>query len=208
MVLELQGADGVGDPLDGIRQAVGKVVHRVDAPCIAGPVVAGMDDPVHDRVAQVHVRRVMSIFARRTFGSVRKLAGPHATEQIEVLFDGPVAVGALLARFGQRAAVGADLIGGKVVHIGFALLDQIFGPLVELLEVVGGKVEVVSPVEAEPVDALLDGVDVFQLFLGRIRVVETEMAASAEIPGETEVEADGLGMADMEIAVRLRRESG
>ena len=32
VVFKLQGADRMGDPLDGVREAMGKVVHRIDAP--------------------------------------------------------------------------------------------------------------------------------------------------------------------------------
>ena len=57
MVGELERAHGVGDVLDGIRLAVGVVVHGVDAPLVAGAVMRGVQDAVHDRVAHVEVGR-------------------------------------------------------------------------------------------------------------------------------------------------------
>jgi hypothetical protein len=104
--------------------------------------------------------------------------------------------------------VGADLLGREVVDVGFAGADQVLGPIVELFEVVGGEVEVLAPVEAEPAHVLLDRLDVLVLFLGRVGVVEAQGAIAAELFGHTEVEADRLGVADMEIAVGLRREAG
>src|SRR5690606_20722519 len=86
--------------------------------------------------------------------------------------------------------------------------DQVLGPLVELLEVVGGVVEVLAPVVAEPVHVLDDGVDVLLLLLDRVGVVEPQVAAAAEFLGDAEVDADRLGMADVQVAVRLRREPG
>ena len=65
-----------------------------------------------------------------------------------------------------------------------------------------------APVEAEPADVGLDGVDVLLLFLDRVGVVEAQVAAAAELAGDAEVEADGLGVADVEVAVGLRREAG
>ena len=65
-----------------------------------------------------------------------------------------------------------------------------------------------APVEAEPVDIALDGVDVFLLLLGRIGVVEAQIALAAELLGDAEIQADGLGVSDMEIAVGLRRKPG
>ncbi len=57
VVLELERADRVRDALDRVRLAVRPVVHRVDAPAVAGAVVTGMQDAVHHRVAQVDVAR-------------------------------------------------------------------------------------------------------------------------------------------------------
>src|SRR5881227_3717709 len=82
------------------------------------------------------------------------------------------------------------------------------GPLIELLEIVRRVIEVPAPVEAEPAHVALDGVDVFLVLLGGVGVVEAQMTAAAEFLGDAEIEADRLGVADMKIAVRLRRETG
>src|SRR5258706_6179321 len=87
-------------------------------------------------------------------------------------------------------------------------LDQRLGVLIELAEVVRGEIFVRLPFEAEPMHGFLDRVDVFLLFLGRIRVVEAQMTPAAVLLSEAEVEADRLGMAEMQVAVRLRREAG
>src|SRR6267142_5907325 len=81
-----------------------------------------------------------------------------------------------------------------------------FRPSVKLLEIVGRVVEMIAPIEAEPGQIALDGVDIFLLFLGRIGVVEAQMTAAAELLRDAEIEADRFGVADMEIAVGLRRE--
>src|SRR5262245_42634558 len=65
-----------------------------------------------------------------------------------------------------------------------------------------------TPVEPEPADVLLDRVDVLLLFLDRVGVVEAQVATSAELSGDPEVERDRLGVPDMEVAVRLGREAG
>ena len=75
-------------------------------------------------------------------------------------------------------------------------------PLVELAEVVGGVAEAL-PLEAEPADVFLDGVDVLLLFFFGIGVVEAQVGFAAELVGEAEIEADGLGVADVEVAVGL-----
>ena len=167
-----------------------------------------MEDAVEHRVAQVDVAgRHVDLGAQHP-RAVGELAGAHAAEQVEVLLDRTVAERAVAAGLGQGAAVGADLVLGLVVHIGLAGADQVLGPGIELLEIVRRVVEMVAPIEAEPVDVLLDGVDELLLFLGRIGVVEAQVALAAELLRDAEIQAYRLGVADMEIAVRLRRKPG
>ena len=64
-----------------------------------------------------------------------------------------------------------------------------------------------APIEAEPAHVPFDGVDIFLLFLGRICVIEAQMAAAPELFCHTEIQADGFGVADMEVAIGFRRKS-
>jgi uncharacterized protein YjbI with pentapeptide repeats len=50
----------------------------------------------------------------------------------------------------------------------------------------------------------LDGIDVFDILLGGIGVVHSQVADAVELPGDSEVEADGLGVTDVEVAVGFR----
>jgi hypothetical protein len=56
VVSELQGAHGVSNALQRIRLAVGVVVHGIDAPLVAGALVCGVEDAIHDRIAHVQIR--------------------------------------------------------------------------------------------------------------------------------------------------------
>ena len=204
VILELQRADRVRDRLDRVRQRVREVVHRVDAPGIAGPVVRGMADPVQRRVAHVEVRRRHVDPGAQHVRAVGEFVRPHPREQIEVLRDRSIAIRAVLSRFGQRAAIRADLFGAQAVDVRLVLFDQIDGELIELLEVVR-RVELRAPREPEPRDILFDRVDVLDVFLRRVRVVEAQVAGAAALGGDPEVQADRLRVADVEVAVRLRR---
>ena len=64
-----------------------------------------------------------------------------------------------------------------------------------------------APVPAEPADVLQDAVDELLLLLGRVGVVEAHVAAAAVLLGQPEVEAHGLGVADVEVAVGLGGEA-
>ena len=150
----------------------------------------------------------MSILARSTRAPLGNSPARMRRNRSRFSSTRAVAERAVLARLGQRAAVDAHLLRRLVVDIGLAGADQVLGPVVELLEIVRGVIEVLAPVEAEPAHVALDGVDVFLLLLGRIGVVEAQMAAAAELLGDAEIEADRLGVADVQIAVRLGRKAG
>src|SRR6185312_15844745 len=82
------------------------------------------------------------------------------------------------------------------------------GPLVKLLEIIRRMMEVRAPVVTEPAHVVHDGIDIFLLFLRRIGVVEAQRAMPAIFLSDAEIEANRLGVADMEIAVGLGRKAG
>ena len=137
--------------------------------------------------------------------AVLEFSGAHPAEHVEILLDGSIAIRALTARLGERAAIFADLIGCQAVDVGLALRDELLGPLIELLEIVGRMVQVFRPVEAEPPDVAHDLVDVLLRLLDGVGVVEPQVAVSAEFLRDAEVDADRLRVTDMQPAVRLWR---
>jgi hypothetical protein len=187
MVLELERAKRMADALDAIGQAVRPVIRRVDAPLVAGAVVVDPADPVHHRVAQVQVRRAHVDLRAQHVRAVLVLAIPHAAKEGEVLLGGAVAPRRILARLGKAAARGADLVRALAVDVGPAGLDQGLGEFVQPAEVVGGVVVGVSPIEAEPLHAFLDGIDVLLLLLFRVGVVEAQVAGATVLLGDAEI---------------------
>ena len=66
----------------------------------------------------------------------------------------------------------------------------------------------ITPGKTQPAHILHDRIDILDLLLAGIGVIETEVAAAAILPGQPEIETDGLGMADVKITVGLGREPG
>ena len=205
MVLELQGADGVGDGLQSVGHAVGIVVHGVDAPGITRTVVVGPADAVHERIPQVHVAAVHVDLGPQHPGAVGELAGPHAAEEVQALLGRAVPEGAGAARHMEVAPVLADLCFRQVADIGLALPDEVLRIVVHEGEVVRG-VELTLPVEAQPLHVLADGVHVLHVLLHRVGVVEAQVGGAPPGLRQAEVQADALGVADVQVAVGLRRE--
>ena len=207
VVLELERAERMADVLDRIRLAMGEVVGRVDAPGVAGARVADVADAIEHRVAQVDVAGAHVDLGAQHPAALGKLAGAHAAQQIEVLVGRRSRYGLLRPGSVSVPRYVADLVGRQVVDIGVARAHQMLGPLVQLAEVVRGEARLLAPVEAEPAHVALDRVDVLVLLLDRVGVVEAQVAAAAEVLRDAEVEADRLGVADVQIAVGLRRKA-
>ena len=166
MGLELERADRVGDALDRVGLAVGEVVGRVDRTTrrrSAGWLAWTIRYSTGSR--RLMFGEAMSIFARSTRAPFGNSPARIRANRSRFSSTARSRNGRVRARRGERAARLADLVGGLVVDEGQALLDEVDGPGVQLLEVVGRVVEVLAPVEPQPADVGLDRVDVLLLLL-------------------------------------------
>ena len=165
------------------------------------------ENAVHHRIAHVQVGRRHIDFGAQHARAVGKFTRLHPFEQVQVFLDASIAVRARFPGFRQGAPVLTNLIGRLIVHIRFAGFDQLDGPCIHAVEIIGSVIQVRFPIETQPAYAVLDGVDIFLLLLRRVRVVEPQIACAAEFPGDPEIDADRLGVADVQIAVGLRRKA-
>ena len=196
----------MGDAFEEVALSVGEVIHGVGFPRGARAVVRVFDDAVDDGVAEVHVGVGHVDFGAEHHGAFFYLAAVHPLEQFEVFFDRAVAVGAFRAGLGGGAFLGGNLFRSLFVDVGFAFFNQADGEVPQLLEVVGSVV-FVSPLVAQPADVFFDGFYVFRVFLRGVGVVEAQVAHASVGGGDAEVQTDGLGVADVQVAVRLGREA-
>ena len=155
---------------------MGIVIHGVDAPGIARAVMLGAQNAVHHRVAHVDIGRGHIDLCPQRAGAVRKLPCAHAAEQIKIFLHGPVAVRALNARLGERAAILPDLFSAQIADKGLAGLYELIGIFVELLKIIRGIKHAAVPVKPEPAHILLDRVDILHVFLARVGVVKPQIA--------------------------------
>src|SRR5258706_15792764 len=100
IIVELQGTHGVRNALDRIRLPMCIVVHRVNTPLTTGTMMVQVENSIHDRIAEIKVRRPHLDLRPQRSRTIWKLSLFHALEQIEILFDRTVAIGAFPARFG------------------------------------------------------------------------------------------------------------
>ena len=63
------------------------------------------------------------------------------------------------------------------------------------------------PIEAQPLDRIQNGVDVFSVFFFGVGVVKAHVAHAAVVASQTEIQTDAFGVAHMQVAVGLRRKA-
>ena len=87
------------------------------------------------------------------------------------------------------------------------MLDEPLGKRVELVVVIGRVIAVGAPIEAEPAHRVGDRRLELDVLVGRIGVVEAEVAAAAVLGGEAEIQDDRLGVSIVQVAVGLGRKA-
>ena len=138
MDLEFQRADAVGDALQVVAQAMGEIVHRINAPFAAGMMMLGVADAVEDGIAHPDVGGGHVDFGPQRARAIGKFARLHPLEKVEGFLDAAFAPGALLAGAVRRAAIGVGVFGGKIADVGLALLNQGNGVLIDFIEIIRG----------------------------------------------------------------------
>ena len=111
----------------------------------------------------------------------------------------PVPRGVLAAPRGGPRGAGGDG-GGVGLAVGGAG-DQLLAGRLEPQLIPG-------PTADEPSHIGLDRLDILHVLLGRVGVVHAQVADAAKLVGEAEIQADALGVPDVEIAVGLGRKTG
>jgi hypothetical protein len=164
----------------------------------------GMEDAIHHGITHIQVGRCHIDFCPEHTRAVLEFTCTHMLEQVQIFLHGPVAKGTVLSRPGQGAPVFTDFPSTQVVNVGLPLLDELYGVPIELIKIVGGIIEPVAPIKPKPSDILHDGIYIFNVLLARIGVIKSQIADAPVFRRQAEIEADGLGVSDMEITVGLR----
>src|SRR5271154_3703961 len=118
------------DAFNGIGLTVRIIPAWIYRPFGAGARMMRMQDAVQHGVAQVDVAGGHVDLGAQHTRTVRKLAGLHAAEQVEILLDRADAERRGRAWLGQGAAVDADVVLRLVVDISEAAPDQSLRPFV------------------------------------------------------------------------------
>ena len=109
--------------LESVFERMGEVIHRIDAPRLAGIVMFGVQDPIDHRIAHVEVGRGHVDFGAQHAIAFLELTGAHAAEEVEVFLQRALAVGRVDAGLGEIPAAGAHLLGALLFDVCLAVRD-------------------------------------------------------------------------------------
>ena len=94
-----------------------------------------------------------------------------------------------------------------MVNIGFASSDEFASQLVQLFEIVRSESDLVRCV-SKPFHTILDVIDEFLVLLDWVSVIIPQVRVAAVLSSHCEVEPHGFSMANVQVTIGLRRESG
>ena len=147
VVLEFQRTQRVSNAFQRIADAVGEVIHRVDAPLAAGLVMIGKLNAIDNRIAHYNKGRCHIDFGTQAGFTFLKTTAAHFFKQRQVLFHAAIAIWAVFAWCFQRAAVLADFIRREFINVRQTFVNQLDRILVQLVEIVRGVANVARPVK-------------------------------------------------------------
>ena len=189
-----------------VGERVCEIIHGIYAPLVAGLMMRNVRNAVNNGVAHIYVRRRHINFCAQNSCTVREFAVCHTPEKVEVFLCCSVAVRTVFTGLGKSSAVFSYFVCGEVVNIRLTVLNKLYRTFIDKIKI-ARRIKALVPFEAEPLYILFYGVYVFGvLFLG-ICVVETQIAYSAVFLSRTEVYANCLCVAYMQITVGLRRKT-
>jgi hypothetical protein len=101
----------------------------------------------------------------------------------------------------------SNFFGAAIVNISMALFYQLNGKVVKLIKIIR-CVQLIGPFKAQPFYILFYAVNILYVFLYRVGIVKTQVSFTVIFLCESKVKAYGFRVPNMQVAVRLRRETG
>ena len=208
MVFKFQTAHTVGDALGGILNGMCIVIQGVNAPLIALTMMRCTHDAVNGRVTHIHVGAGQIDLGTQGAAAVREFTSAHTAEQIQVFLGRAVTIRAGAAGLaGIVAAVSTGLFTAQIVHISLACHDQLFGVVVADIKIVAAVKYTAVGVSPQPVQILLNAVYKLHVLVAGVGIVHTQVELATVLLGNAPVDVNGLGTANVQIAVGLMRKT-
>mmetsp|Transcript_8861 Transcript_8861/g.15579 ORF Transcript_8861/g.15579 Transcript_8861/m.15579 type:complete len:218 (-) Transcript_8861:351-1004(-) len=136
MILKLQRAQRMRNPLDRISNRMGKVIHGINTPFISGSLMRFVFNTINHRIAEVEIGRGHVYLGTEGVRSIGKATRAHLFEELEIFFSGSIAVWTFLSWLGQCASILSHFLGRQFIDEGVSRLDEVDCCIVNELEVI------------------------------------------------------------------------
>ena len=174
--------------LNGILNRMGEIIHGINTPPVPGVVMGHVGHTVDDRIPHVDVGGSHVNLGAQDLFPILVPAVLHLLKQLQVLFNAPVPVWAFLTGSGKVASVLPDLLRGQVTDKCLSFLNQEYGALIHLFEIIGGKKQPVLKISAQPLHIRHNGFHEFRLLFCGVCIVKTQVELSTVLLCQTVVE--------------------
>ena len=206
MVFKFKWTKRVRYALFCVRERVRKIIHRVNAPLIAGAVMMCFKYAVNYRVAHIEVwRRHIDFSAKHHFAFVN-FTGSHLPEQFAWLVNRSVSVQTVNTWLGKCAAHTSYFIRTWLINISKTFINEFKRALINKIKIIGSIVNI-CPVKTEPFYIFHNCVNVFNILFCGICIVKPQVADAAVFFRGAEIDANRFCVAYMQIAVGLGRKT-
>ncbi|MBA7685380.1 hypothetical protein ES703_93803 [subsurface metagenome] len=117
IILKFQRTNGMCDAFDGIRETMGKIVRRINAPFVVSSVMRFMSNAIEDRIPHIQIWRGHINFCSKHVRAILEFSCPHPLEQVQVFLDRTSSIRTVLARLSQGAAVPSDFLCAQAANV-------------------------------------------------------------------------------------------
>src|SRR5215217_4629223 len=196
----------MGNCFYAVALSVRKIIHWINAPLIAGPMVMGMFDSVDDWITHQHIRAGHVDQGTQGTYAICKLSCLHSAEKIKIFCYAAASERAVFAGFCWCSFKFGDLVGSAVVYIGQSFFYQRNRIIIKRIEVIG-SIKLIFPLKTEPFDVFLLTVNVFSLLGYGIGVIKPKVSIAPVFLSKSKIEAYCFCVSNMQVSVRLWRKT-
>ena len=138
----------------------------------------GMFNSIEYGIAHNHVGRCHINFCPQYPATIGVFSIPHFPKQLKVFVYAAGRKCISSAGLGRCTFLLCYFFGGTIIYISLILLNELFGILVQTVEIIRG-IPLSGPLKAQPVYIFPNAVYVFSFFCNRIGIIKAQIGFSA-----------------------------
>ena len=201
---KLQRTNRVGNSFKIIALPVGKIIHRVSMPRQSRTMVRNLNDPVHNRIAKMHIGISHIKLSTQHHTPLDSLRCIHLQKQFKILFNRSIAIWTVLAWLGRRTLLCCNLFRTLLVNVSQSSLNHPNGKVPQLPKIIGSIINI-APFESQPLNVIENIFYILCILFAGIGVIEAKITHAVVFFSYAEIHTDSLCMPYVKITIRFWR---